>query len=256
VVLVQQYSSVPAYLLGIYLIFSLYWVSQVIKNVVHVTVSGTVATWYFMHGTVGVPPNPTLQSFKRATTTSFGSICFGSLITSILRTLRVIFSATRRSNSNNIFIVILAVVAECVVAVLDWLIEYFNMYAFAQVAIYGKTYCEAAKATWRLVNGHGIKAIINDDLIGNVLMLACLIGGVLTAVLGGVMIYFLEHDYYIQMAIIGFIIGVVMVMMTQEVVESAVVAIFVCFAEEPKALQKNNPRLYNRFIHTYNISWV
>lgn len=52
---------------------------EVIKNVVHVTASGLMATWYFLSG-VGMPRNPTSLAFKRATTTSFGSICLGSLL--------------------------------------------------------------------------------------------------------------------------------------------------------------------------------
>jgi hypothetical protein len=35
-----------------------------------------------------------------------------------------------------------------------------------QVAIYGKTYCRAAKDTWHLVHSHGIQAIVNDNIIG------------------------------------------------------------------------------------------
>jgi hypothetical protein len=137
----------------------------VIKNVVHVTAAGVFASWYFLHGTVGVPPNPTLGSFKRATTTSFGSICFGSLIVALLRTLRMIFRSFRQ-NSDNIAIVILAFIGECIVACLDQLLEYFNQYAYAQIAIYGKSYCRAAKDTWHLVHSHGIQAIINDNIIG------------------------------------------------------------------------------------------
>lgn len=190
--LVQQYTPVLAYVLSIYLLFSFYWVSQgthtasshlldslarrllirlvstmavVIKNVVHVTAAGVFASWYFLHGTVGVPPNPTLGSFKRATTTSFGSICFGSLIVALLRTLRMIFRSFRQ-NSDNIAIVILAFIGECIVACLDQLLEYFNQYAYAQIAIYGKSYCRAAKDTWHLVHSHGIQAIINDNIIG------------------------------------------------------------------------------------------
>ena len=45
-----------------FLLLSLYWVVQVVKNVIHVTVAGTVATWYFYED---IPHNPTLKSFKR-----------------------------------------------------------------------------------------------------------------------------------------------------------------------------------------------
>jgi hypothetical protein len=51
------------------------------------------------------------------------------------------------------------------------LVQYFNIYAYTQVAIYGKDYCTAAKATWNLVKRRGIDAIINDNLIGIVIFM-------------------------------------------------------------------------------------
>jgi hypothetical protein len=78
----------------VYLLFMAYWCSQVISNAVHVTVSGLFASVYFMGAwdvatdRVTVPmSNPTLQSAKRAMTTSFGPICFGSLLIAILQTV-------------------------------------------------------------------------------------------------------------------------------------------------------------------------
>lgn len=46
-------------------------------------------------------------------------------------------------------------IAVCLLRCLDQLIQFFNQYAFAQVAIYGKTYCDAAKATWNLLKSRG-----------------------------------------------------------------------------------------------------
>lgn len=51
---------------------------------------------------------------------------------------------------------------ECIISCIEDLVEYFNQYAFTQVAIYGKDYCTAAKATWELVKTKGVDAIIND----------------------------------------------------------------------------------------------
>eukprot|EP00833_Pecoramyces_ruminatium_P002069 jgi/Orpsp1_1/1176101/evm.model.c7180000056404.1 len=83
------------YVIYVFLLFSFYYSAQVINNTVHVTISGLFATYYFqgilnpatMEIQVDVK-NPTLKSFKRAITTSFGSICFGSLIIAIIQTLR------------------------------------------------------------------------------------------------------------------------------------------------------------------------
>ena len=85
-----------AYGIGVYLLFTFYWTQQVIKNVAHVTNCGVFATWYFMGGsTNAIPANPTVGAFKRACTTSFGSICFGSMLVAILQTLRAIVRSLR-----------------------------------------------------------------------------------------------------------------------------------------------------------------
>ena len=39
-------------------------VRAVIMNVVHVTVAGVVATWYFLYP-ANMPPSPTKDAFKR-----------------------------------------------------------------------------------------------------------------------------------------------------------------------------------------------
>lgn len=110
------------------------------KNVVHVTASGLFATWYFLSG-VGMPANPTQKAFKRATTSSFGSICLGSLLVcttkaqhtglrqnsnfiqvAILKTLRQLLNASR-GRSDNWLKCILA----CILAMLDNLINYFSI---------------------------------------------------------------------------------------------------------------------------------
>jgi len=60
------------------LIFSYHWTSQVIKNVLHVTISGVVGTWWFApQDCISVWSPAIMDSFSRSTTYSFGSICMG-----------------------------------------------------------------------------------------------------------------------------------------------------------------------------------
>ena len=51
-----------------------------------------------------------------------------------------------------------------------------NSHSYAKVAIYGKSFCQAAKDTWRLAQSHGIDAIINESFIGPTLTIGALIG--------------------------------------------------------------------------------
>ncbi|KAJ0981325.1 hypothetical protein J5N97_009580 [Dioscorea zingiberensis] len=60
---------------------SLFWTVAVLCNTVHAIVSGMVFLVLLIHGGRGA-------SFQYAVTTSFGSICYGSLFTAAIRTLR------------------------------------------------------------------------------------------------------------------------------------------------------------------------
>jgi hypothetical protein len=74
--------------------FAFLWISQVIGNVCLATLAGgSFGQWYYMGpeakgGEGGMPKHANWSSFGRATTTSLGSIAFGSLIVTILEILR------------------------------------------------------------------------------------------------------------------------------------------------------------------------
>jgi len=243
---VQTFEQKTATGLLVFLIFSFYWTTQVIKNTVHVTVSGTVATWYF-YGS-NMPQNPTLNSFRRATSTSLGSICLGSLIVSVLETLRSLLRYSRAQRDN-----LAAFCMDFILSIIDSLIQYFNIYAFTQVAIYGKPYIQAAKDTWNLISNHGIQAIINDSLISNVLLIGSLIGGIACGILGAALGATWAGDYWPSIAAMAFLIGYAITTVAMEVVQSGVSTVFVCFAMDPQALQRNDPRLYQQFASTYMV---
>ncbi|XP_047975684.1 CTL-like protein DDB_G0274487 isoform X2 [Salvia hispanica] len=69
---------------------SLFWTGAVLCNIVHVVVSGMVFL-VLIHGgreASSMPPKLVMSSLQHAVTTSFGSICYGSLFTAAIRTLR------------------------------------------------------------------------------------------------------------------------------------------------------------------------
>lgn len=159
------FKASPAnYIAYFFLLLSFYWGLQVFKNVGHVTVAGTVATFWYNAESAGA----TGSSLKRATTTSFGSICFGSLLVAILQALRSLAESQREEGS------FLGCICECILGCLQAIMEYFNRWAFVYVGIYGYKFTQAGKAVFDLFNQRGFDAIINDDLIGNVLSFAAL----------------------------------------------------------------------------------
>ena len=102
----------------------------------------------------------------------------------------------------------------------------------------------------------GILAIINDDLTGMALMCGCIIGGICSGGAGfaiGYMFYSdASDDIYplipILLAVFGFFIGLVFCQLVMYPVVSAVICLFVCYAEDPAAMNRNRPEEYNRVV--------
>ena len=70
---------------------------------------------------------PIISSAKRALTTSFGSICFGSLVIAIIQTIRALVRSVRDGNTRNAALVFLACIAECLLQCIQSWIEFLNV---------------------------------------------------------------------------------------------------------------------------------
>lgn len=144
-----------------------------------------------------MPRNPTLGAFKRSMTTSFGSICFGSLIVAFIQFLRRICSVAQQNaaEDGNIGMVILFCILRCLIGIIEWLVEFFNKYAYSYIALYGVKYVSAAKATWRMIKDRGWDALIQDCLVDPVLSSGSVFVGYLAALLSYLYLQFTDPVY-------------------------------------------------------------
>ncbi|KAF9921610.1 putative choline transporter, neither null mutation nor overexpression affects choline transport, partial [Linnemannia zychae] len=244
------------YVLVVFSVFSFYWTSQVFSNIVHTTVCGVYATYYFMAGSPqGMSKSPTIESLKRSLTTSFGSICFGSLVIAIIQTLRFIANMARGDGDG--IMAFVACCIDCLLACLQGIAEFINKYAFAQVAIYGKPYIQAARDTWTIIQDRGIEQIINDNLIGNVWGMAAIFSGFLSGLATYLYLHYANPDFNangqltIVLVIVGFIMGLQICFTVGTVIDSGVVTTFVCLAEDPAALARTKPDLFAQIQATW-----
>jgi hypothetical protein len=132
----------------VFITFAAFWITEVIKNVIHVTISGVYGSWYFCsRKPSGFPKGATRGALRRATTYSFGSISFGSLLVAIIQFLRQLCTVVQAEEEaeGNIAGMIAGCFLGCFINFLDWLVEFINEYAFSYIALYGKAYLPAAK---------------------------------------------------------------------------------------------------------------
>jgi uncharacterized membrane protein len=204
------------------LLLALFWTQQVFQNTIHVIVAGVVSTWWFQPNEASSCCSVAIKdSFVRATTFSFGSICFGSLLVAIIQTLRSMVESARNDNSNDGCASFLLCLMDCLMQCLQGILEYFNKFAYIygesyynmiiydfvvilnnnhpthksypsliysfSVGMYGYSYLEAGKNVMTLFHARGWNIIIADDLVSNTLSLFSLIGGGLIGSVGLVM---------------------------------------------------------------------
>ena len=239
------------------MILQLLWGIEVVKNVVSSTVSGTLACWYF----TPTRGNHVGGALFRAVTTSFGSICLGSLLVAFLQVMRFVISTVReratsrdsRGGTGALVLGCTLCLAEFLLRIIERLMEYFNQYAFTYTAAYGTNYLTSGLRVMDLFKKRGWTGIINDSLVRNALFLVVLAIAVTTgtfATLIGV-----SWSDHLQAAgiespgsvlfLAGFVMGLAVGILLSNILESAVISIFVFYAEDPRVMQRHHPALYD-----------
>lgn len=106
---------------------SYYWVQQVLQNTMHVTTAGVIGTWWFVPAEASSFWSPALSdSVCRATTYSFGSICFGSLLVAIVQALRALEHYSRDNDDFQF----LSCIIQCLLGCIEGILESINRWAY------------------------------------------------------------------------------------------------------------------------------
>jgi len=243
-----------------FFLLSFYWTLQVIQNVIHVTSAGTIGTWWFTPSEANSFFSPGLRdSMFRATSYSFGSICFGSLIVAFVKALRQLAHMARDNDECQVLLCLV----DCLLGCLEEIIEYFNKWAYVYVGLYGYSYLEAGKNVMQLFQNKGWTTIITDDLVENVLFMVSVGIGLITGLLGYGMA--LLHKQQLQNAgfddiglmgfIIGLLVGFLLSSIVMSVISSAVNTIIVLFAEAPMEFQHTHPELSGEMRAAWRQAW-
>jgi len=109
---------------------------QVFQNTIHVAIAGVVSTWWFAPQDANSFCSLAIKdSFVRATTTSFGSICFGSLLVAIVETLKALVENVRQDSERDGCEAFLLCIVDCLLGCLEDMLEYFNKFAYIYVGM-------------------------------------------------------------------------------------------------------------------------
>lgn len=215
----------------LFIMFVGYYAFEVIKNLVHVTTSGVYGSWYFFEKSALKPLHPALSAFKRGITYCFGSICFGSLIVSLIKVVRQILNLLRaklderrmgRSDDDNDDDGMNSLVYCCLSTLLslfdfffseaEYWIKWFNQYAYSYLALYGEDYLKSAKDTFEIFKYKGMFILINDCLIGATLSFYAILNCILSSSVFMTLIYAFQKYTNVapEFMIAGFVLQILL----------------------------------------------
>ncbi|GAA5991163.1 hypothetical protein JCM10908_006567 [Rhodotorula pacifica] len=244
--------------LMVFAVFNLYYTTQFITNLFLTTEAGIFGAFYYGGADA---KKVAWGAFKRASTYSFGSIAFGSLIVALLDLLRAVLQVIQsyESQEGNIIGMAVACVAQCCIGCIAWAVEYFNRYAYIEIALYGKAYIPAAKDTWRLFKDRGITALINDCLVNNIWSFGSLAVGALCSLIAfgylkGTDPAFIQDSSGLVAVLVGYSFAIgyfISYSLGYGALSSGVSTTFVALAEDPEVLAERDPELFELIRRAY-----
>ncbi|KAI9979573.1 hypothetical protein PInf_028965 [Phytophthora infestans] len=258
----------------IYLVFHFYWMSNILKNIITIVASGTTMIWYYRNESTEISPDirenisenndsscgdrkyqaqqysstdyldrtVVLHYARCAMSSSFGSVCIGSLLCPLAHLVWNALRWARRDES---------VLSRRFMALRSERVEHFirtyHKYSFVHIAGYNKPYYVAAHDAWKLIEHHGVEAIVDDDLTSRILLLG---GngwaGVMSALTASALAGASSHAIFFTLA--SFTLCYTTISLATQVIAAVIKTLFVCFAENPGRLSQLHPLIYHRFV--------
>ncbi|CAD6499972.1 BgTH12-04077 [Blumeria graminis f. sp. triticale] len=241
----------------VFITFVGYWTTEIIKNIIHVSISGVYGSWYFFgQKPEGVPNGPTRGALKRAVTYSFGSVSLGSLLVSLIQMFRQACSIAKQTEEaqGNILGMCFFCCMGFLIDLLNWAVQFLNEYAFSYIALYGKSYFPA---TWKMIKDRGVDVLINECLINPVLTMGAVFVAYTTSLFAIIYLNFAttksqnERDFSSIVMAFSFLIGLQIANTFLVPIKSGVATLFVAIAFDPHVLIHEHGDLWQKMVQVY-----
>lgn len=178
---------------------------------------------------------------KSALSSSFGSICIGSLLCPLAHVIWNIVRWARRDES---------VLSRRFVSLrseyVDHFIRTYHKYSFVHIAGYGKPFYVAAQDAWALIEARGVEAIVDDDPTSRLLLLGA--NGWASVMCAMCISALSSSGHAVFFGLASFTLCYTTLSIATNVVAAVIKTLFVCFAEHPSRLSQLNPLIYHRFV--------
>lgn len=129
------------------------------------------------------------------------------------------------------------------------------------MCLYGESFTKSSGMVYKLLDRRGLDIVLIDDITGIAIFCASLVSGVITSCVAyaiGWLFYGEDEDDDIsinlptELSVFGGIIGLLMCLAILRNVRSTIITLWVCFAENPRQLEINRPRIFNKLMDSHS----
>ncbi|KAJ8039263.1 Choline transporter-like protein 2 [Holothuria leucospilota] len=194
--------AVPDYTiyLQFYNLFMLFWLVNFVIALGQMTLAGAFASYYWAFTKPqDIPDCPVYQSLKRSLRYHLGSLAFGSLIIAIIQVIRVILEYIEqklKGKANNDVVKYIIKCLKCFFWLLEKVMKIINKNAFIVIAIYGKSFCPAAREAFFLLMRNIVRVAVVNKLTDFIILLGKLTVSLLVGV--GSFCFFTERIPFVN----------------------------------------------------------
>lgn len=246
----------------VFIFFSGYFISEVLRNVIHCTVSGIVGNWYYMSkSNQSNTRRPARGALKRALTNSLGSICLGSLIVPVIETIRVVLNKIKRlfvrKEKGRVIFRLAFRLTNFLLASMGWFYKYFNHYAYSFISLFGKPYSSAASEVWSLLADKGVNVVIDDNLINFALGLHTMFASYIASLFTFLYLRFTKPAYnatgayHPPLVAYSFLIAMQISNIANEAMRAATSTFFVALSKDPDVIRASHPETFKKILAAY-----
>eukprot|EP00051_Salpingoeca_urceolata_P006769 m.89580 g.89580 ORF g.89580 m.89580 type:complete len:652 (+) comp14976_c1_seq3:89-2044(+) len=150
-----------------YHLFGLFWTSQFILACEEMTIAGAVAYWYFTFDKKTVK-RTVRRSIWHVLRYHLGTVAFGSLLIAIVKFLRAVLQyierRLRRKGSTGRLVVLMLRCCSCCLWCFDKCLKFLNKNAYIEVAIYGYSFCVAAREAFKILTANVLRVLAINSL--------------------------------------------------------------------------------------------
>lgn len=137
----------------LFLLFCWFWASQLIIAFGELVSALSISCWYFTRDKKSEGNTTVVWSFKTALFKHLGTVAYGSLVIAIIKTIRAVLTYLQKKakKSGNKILVYILCVLQCCMWCLEKCMRFLNKNAYIQTAIYGYSFCKAARCAFFLI---------------------------------------------------------------------------------------------------------